>query len=100
MAPDGKSLISSVGVRKSSVWMHDAAGDHPVSPEGFGDPLPSFPPTANVCTICCERIHPARTNCGRRNAAPGNPIPRCPGFRSSILTSRATGSRWHLRPNG
>ncbi len=34
MAPDGKSLISSVGVRKSSIWMHDAAGEHPLSPEG------------------------------------------------------------------
>ena len=34
MAPDGKSLISSVGVRKSSVWMHDAAGERPLSPEG------------------------------------------------------------------
>ena len=34
MAPDGKSLISSVGARKSSVWMHDAAGERPLSPEG------------------------------------------------------------------
>jgi Tol biopolymer transport system component len=34
MAPDGKSLISSVGVRKSSVWIHDAAGERPLSPEG------------------------------------------------------------------
>jgi len=34
VAPDGKSLISSVGVRKSSVWMHDISGDHPVSSEG------------------------------------------------------------------
>jgi eukaryotic-like serine/threonine-protein kinase len=34
MAPDGKSLISSLGVRKSSVWMHDAAGERPLSPEG------------------------------------------------------------------
>jgi hypothetical protein len=33
-APDGKSLIASVGVRRSSVWMHDAAGDHAVSMEG------------------------------------------------------------------
>lgn len=31
---DGKSLISSVGVRTSSVWIHDTAGDHPVSQEG------------------------------------------------------------------
>ncbi len=34
VAPDGKSLISSVGVRQSSVWMHDATGEHPLSPEG------------------------------------------------------------------
>jgi len=34
VAPDGRSLISSVGVHKSSVWIHDAAGDHPVSAEG------------------------------------------------------------------
>ena len=32
--PDGKSLISSVGVRKSSVWMHDSVGEHLLSPEG------------------------------------------------------------------
>ena len=34
MSPDGKSLISSVGARKSSVWIHDAAGERPLSPEG------------------------------------------------------------------
>jgi hypothetical protein len=34
VAPDGKSLIASVGVRRSSVWTHDAAGDHAVSLEG------------------------------------------------------------------
>ncbi len=34
VAPDGKSLISSVGAHKSSVWLHDAAGEHPLSPEG------------------------------------------------------------------
>jgi Tol biopolymer transport system component len=34
IAPDGKSLISSVGVRKSSVWINDDAGGRPLSPEG------------------------------------------------------------------
>jgi Tol biopolymer transport system component len=34
VAPDGKSLIASVGVRQSSVWTHDAAGNHAVSLEG------------------------------------------------------------------
>jgi len=34
VAPDGKSLIASVGVRQSSVWTHDVAGSHAVSLEG------------------------------------------------------------------
>ncbi len=34
IAPDGKSLISSVGVRKSSVWLHDSQGERLISPEG------------------------------------------------------------------
>ncbi|HUA86902.1 MAG TPA: protein kinase [Bryobacteraceae bacterium] len=34
VAPDGRSLISSVGVRNSSVWIHDASGDRPISQEG------------------------------------------------------------------
>jgi Tol biopolymer transport system component len=34
VAADGKSLIASVGLRQSSVWTHDAAGDHAVSLEG------------------------------------------------------------------
>ena len=34
MAPDGKSLITSVGSRDSTVWMHDKDGDHQISSEG------------------------------------------------------------------
>jgi serine/threonine protein kinase len=35
VAPDGKSLITAVGIRQSSVWSHDSSGDKPVSSEGF-----------------------------------------------------------------
>ena len=35
VAPDGQSLITSVGVRRSEIWIHDAAGDRPLSTEGF-----------------------------------------------------------------
>jgi DNA-binding winged helix-turn-helix (wHTH) protein/Tol biopolymer transport system component len=34
VAPDG-SLVTSVGVNQSAVWIHDAQGEHPISPEGF-----------------------------------------------------------------
>jgi eukaryotic-like serine/threonine-protein kinase len=41
MAPDGKSLLTSVGVSDSTVWVHDAKGDHQLSSEGnaFGTSL-------------------------------------------------------------
>jgi serine/threonine protein kinase/WD40 repeat protein len=34
MGPEGKYLITSIGVRQSSVFTHDPSGDHPVSIEG------------------------------------------------------------------
>ena len=34
MAPDGKSLITSVGTQDVTVWLHDKDGDHQISSEG------------------------------------------------------------------
>jgi Tol biopolymer transport system component/tRNA A-37 threonylcarbamoyl transferase component Bud32 len=34
MGADGKSLITSVGMRNGTVWLHDESGDHQVSSEG------------------------------------------------------------------
>jgi DNA-binding winged helix-turn-helix (wHTH) protein/Tol biopolymer transport system component len=41
MAPDGKSLITSVGSQDRAVWMHDKDGDHQISSEGSAS-SPSF----------------------------------------------------------
>jgi serine/threonine protein kinase len=35
MAPDGKSLVTSVGTHQSSVWFRDADGERLISSEGF-----------------------------------------------------------------
>ena len=35
IAPDGKSLITSIGATQSTIWRHDATGDHAISSEGF-----------------------------------------------------------------
>ncbi len=35
MAADGRSLISAVGLRQSSVWIHDSTGERQVSVEGY-----------------------------------------------------------------
>jgi DNA-binding winged helix-turn-helix (wHTH) protein/Tol biopolymer transport system component len=35
IAPDGRSLVTSAGIRESAVWVHDARGDRQISSEGF-----------------------------------------------------------------
>jgi Tol biopolymer transport system component len=37
MAPDGRSLITSVGQMQSEIWFHDAAGERQVSSQGFAN---------------------------------------------------------------
>jgi serine/threonine protein kinase len=34
VAADGRSLITSIGMRQSAVWIHDARGDRPLSSQG------------------------------------------------------------------
>ena len=34
VAPDGRSLITSVGTEESTVWVHDSGGDHQITSEG------------------------------------------------------------------
>lgn len=36
---DGRSVVTSAGIRESGVWMHDAAGDHLISPDGYAGAL-------------------------------------------------------------
>ena len=35
MAPDGRSLITSIGTRRSAIWIHDPSGDRVLTSEGF-----------------------------------------------------------------
>ena len=35
ISPDGHSLVTSAGIRESTVWVHDERGDRPISGEGF-----------------------------------------------------------------
>jgi Tol biopolymer transport system component len=35
VAPDGRSLITSIGRRQSTLWIHDGAGERVLSSEGF-----------------------------------------------------------------
>jgi DNA-binding winged helix-turn-helix (wHTH) protein len=35
VAPDGRSLVTSIGTRRSTVWIHDATGERAISSEGY-----------------------------------------------------------------
>lgn len=40
MAPDGRSFVTAVALKQSSVWIHDATGERQISVEGYSfDPL-------------------------------------------------------------
>jgi serine/threonine protein kinase len=42
-APDGRSFVTSIGSRQSTVWVHDSRGDRQITSEGYGF-LPSISP--------------------------------------------------------
>ena len=35
VSPDGRTLVTSAGIRESTVWVHDSRGDRQISGEGF-----------------------------------------------------------------
>ena len=44
-APDGRSLVTSIGTSQSTVWVHDSRGDRQITSEGFAF-LPTVSPDA------------------------------------------------------
>ncbi|MFZ0633181.1 MAG: winged helix-turn-helix domain-containing protein [Acidobacteriaceae bacterium] len=58
MEPEGRALITSVGVHESSLWIHDERGERPLSSEGevvgsFSSP--AFSPDANAVYYLLRR---------------------------------------------
>jgi serine/threonine protein kinase len=43
VAADGKSILTSIGSRQSTVWIHNARGERQITSEGYGM-LPTFSP--------------------------------------------------------
>jgi DNA-binding winged helix-turn-helix (wHTH) protein/Tol biopolymer transport system component len=43
VAPDGRSLITSIGMQKSAIWIHDERGERPLSSQGYVAPMRMFP---------------------------------------------------------
>ncbi len=93
---DGRSVITSMGAHESAIWIHDAAGERPLSSEGeiidYGSP-PSF--SADGKTLYYLLQHQSQSNSGpelwRMNVASGKSEAVFPG--TSMLA-------YDLSPNG
>ena len=53
--PDGRGLITSVGVHQSAIWIHDGSGQRPLSSEGEVVSWPVFNPDASVLYYLLRR---------------------------------------------
>ena len=65
VSPDARMLVTSAGIRESTVWVHDSRGDRQISGEGFaivpglgfaggGDVRSVFSPDGRGCFICAK----------------------------------------------
>ena len=50
-APDGRSFVTSVGEKLSTIWIHDASGEREITSRGTRF-CRRFPPMENACTTC------------------------------------------------
>lgn len=99
VAPDGRSLITAVGVKQSSIWLHDARGDRQISVEGQAL-SPQFTPDGKKL---CYRIRTgASTELWIADLASGRTDPLLPGFPVSMPAN--AGSVWNpgydISPDG
>jgi eukaryotic-like serine/threonine-protein kinase len=79
MAPDGKSLITAVGTKDSTVWFHDKDGDHQISSEGSAE-NPSFSPDGTILYFLMTRAGAQGEELWSKNLSGGNPERLLPGY--------------------
>lgn len=84
VAPDG-SLVTSIGIDRSAIWMRDAAGDRPLTSEGTIHvhlgvaTMPSFSPDATRVYYVRRESAAGRTTLWRADVASGRSDPVLPG---------------------
>lgn len=77
---EGHSLITSVGVAESSIWIHDARGEHSLSSEGevAGWPFPVFSPDGRSIYYLLRRHESAGAELWRTDVDSGRSEPVFP----------------------
>jgi len=96
MSPDGRSFITAVGLRHSSIWVHDGGGDRQISLEGYAF-APKFTPDGKrllykVRKGAASELWVAELDSGRSE-------PLLPGFAVAMTGPGAYGS-YDISPDG
>ncbi|HYW43428.1 MAG TPA: protein kinase [Bryobacteraceae bacterium] len=85
MSPDGRSFLTAVGVKQSSVWLHDGRGERQISLEGYAF-FPKFTPDGKrlcylVKTGASSELRVADVDTGRSDPLlPGFPAVGTPAY--------------------
>ena len=80
--PGGHSLITSVGVHESAIWIHDGGNDRQLSSEGevVGFPPPVFSPDGGIIYYLLRRGQASDTELWQTSLASGKSDPVFPGI--------------------
>jgi Tol biopolymer transport system component len=89
MAPDGRSLVTAVGTKQSSVWLHDSRGDRQISLEGQAL-QPRFTPDGKK--LCYRVRKGTSTELWVAELDSNRSEPLLPGF--PIAVSASPGAVW------
>jgi len=57
-APNGRSFVTSIGEKQSTIWLHDSVGDRQITSQGYAF-LPSFSPDGKRL-YCLQRSRASR----------------------------------------
>ena len=94
--PDGRALITSVGVHESAIWIHDGNGDRPLSSEGevVGQhSTPAFSPDVSVLYYLLRRGEQSSTELWRTMVDSGKSEAVFPGVSMTAFDISADGKQ-------
>ncbi|HUN71250.1 MAG TPA: winged helix-turn-helix domain-containing protein [Steroidobacteraceae bacterium] len=78
-APDGRSLVTSLGLQRQSIWIHDASGERPVTSNGIAS-APWLSADAKRLYFLVASASDAPASLWRRDLQHGQEEPMLPGL--------------------
>jgi Tol biopolymer transport system component len=97
MDPDGRSFITGVGLRHSSVWLRDTKGERQISLEGYARQAKLTPDGKKLLYVVGASALPERAELWLADLDSGRNEPLLPGFSLSTGGSRGV---FDISPDG